>query len=138
MKGSFIPPKLTRELRDLTRYRRKLVGHMASEKNRLQKILEDANIKLSSVVSDMSGSTARKIINSMLEGEENPKELAKLRHGKMKASESELEKALQGKLSDHHKFMLSTIKASIDHKLAEIEKLDDRISQQLTPSVMST
>ena len=67
LKGSFIPPKQTRELRDLTRYRRKIVGQIASEKNRLQKILEDANIKLSSVVSNMSGATVTKIINAMIE-----------------------------------------------------------------------
>jgi len=67
LKGSFIPPKPTRELRDLTRYRRKVVGTIASEKNRVQKILEDANIKLSSVVSDMSGAVATKIINALLE-----------------------------------------------------------------------
>jgi len=73
LKASFIPPKPIRELRDLTRYRRKIVGQVAAEKNRIQKILEDANIKLSSVVSNMSGATATKIINAMIDGEENMK-----------------------------------------------------------------
>ncbi|HZJ19109.1 MAG TPA: IS110 family transposase, partial [Pricia sp.] len=75
LRGSFIPPKHTRELRDLTRYRRKIVGHIASEKNRLQKILEDANIKLSSVVSNMSGATATKIVSAMIDGQEDIEEL---------------------------------------------------------------
>src|SRR5690625_491728 len=86
LKGSFIPPKEIRELRDLTRYKRKVVQQVSSEKNRIQKILEDANIKLSSVVSNMSGATATKIINAMIDGEEDIEVLLKFRHGKMQAS----------------------------------------------------
>ena len=131
LKGSFIPPKPIRELRDLTRYRKKIVGQIASEKNRLQKILEDANIKLSSVVSNMSGATATKIINAMIDGEDNIKELVKFRHGKMQASNEDLASALKGHLSEHHKFMLQTIKSSIKEKEALIQKLDERIYTQL-------
>ena len=131
LKGSFIPPKPIRELRDLTRYRRKIVGQVAAEKNRLQKILEDANIKLSSVVSNMSGATATKIINAMIDGEENIEELLKFRHGKMQASEADLASALKGKLTEHHKFMLTTIKESIQEKEALIAKLDTRIEEHL-------
>ncbi len=131
LKGSFIPPKPTRELRDLTRYRRKIVGQIASEKNRLHKILEDANIKLSSVVSNMSGATARKIIAAMIDGEDDINELTKLRHGKLKVSKEDLAKALKGHLSEHHKFMLITIKSSIEEKQSIIETLDTRIGEQL-------
>jgi len=131
LKGSFIPPKPIRELRDLTRYRRKIVGQVASEKNRLQKILEDANIKLSSVVSDMSGATATKIINSMLAGENDVKELIKFRHGKMQSSIEDLASSLKGYLTEHHKFMLTTIKESIKEKELIIKKLDNRIDEQL-------
>ena len=131
LKGSFIPPKPIRELRDLTRYRRKIVGQIASEKNRIQKILEDANIKLSSVVSDMSGATATKIINAMIEGETNVEELTKFRHGKMQASVEELASSLKGNLTEHHKFMLTTVKESIIEKEAIIEKLDKRIEEHL-------
>ena len=131
LKGSFIPPKPIRELRDLTRYRRKIVGQIASEKNRIQKILEDANIKLSSVVSDMSGATATKIINAMIEGETNVEELTKFRHGKMQASVEELASSLKGNLTEHHKFMLTTVKESIIEKEAIIEKLDKRIDEHL-------
>ena len=137
LKASFIPPKPIRELRDLTRYRRKVVGQAASEKNRIQKILEDANIKLSSVVSNMSGATATKIINSMIEGEENIKELLKFRHGKMQASAKDLAAALKGKLTEHHKFMLTTIKESIKEKEILIEKLDKRIGEHLKESELT-
>ena len=131
LKASFIPPKPIRELRDLTRYRRKIVGQVTAEKNRLQKILEDANIKLSSVVSNMSGATATKIINAMIEGEENIKELLKFRHGKMQSSKEDLAASLKGKLTEHHKFMLITIKESIKEKESLIEKLDIRIEEHL-------
>ena len=134
LKGSFIPPKQTRELRDLTRYRRKIVGQIASEKNRLQKILEDANIKLSSVVSSMSGATATKIINAMIEGQTDVNELVKLRHGKLKVSKEDLAKSLKGHLSEHHRFMLVTIKSSIEEKRFLIEKLDVKIEEQLKVS----
>ncbi len=131
LSGSFIPPKHIRDLRDLTRYRKKVTEQISSEKNRIQKILEDANIKLSSVVSDMSGATATKIINAMISGEEDIKELTKYRHGKMQASAEELASSLKGKLTDHHKFMLKTIKESMQEKEAIIEKLDKRIEEQL-------
>lgn len=131
LKGSFIPPKPIRELRDLTRYRRKIVGQVASEKNRIQKILEDANIKLSSVVSDMSGATATKIINAMIDGETNIEELTKFRHGKMQSSLEDLASSLKGNLTEHHKFMLTTIKKSIIEKESIITELDSRIDNHL-------
>jgi len=110
LKGSFIPPRITRNMRDLTRYKRRIIEQIASEKNRIQKFLEDANIKLSSVVSSTSGVTATKIIDAMIGGEEDVSELVKLRHGKMKATVEELALALTGKLSEHHKFMLTMVK----------------------------
>ncbi len=131
LSGSFIPPKHIRDLRDLTRYRKKITGQIASEKNRLQKILEDANIKLSSVVSDISGATATKIINAMQSGEEDIEELIKFRHGKMQASPEELASSLKGRLTGHHKFMLNTIKDSIKEKETIIKKIDGRIDEQL-------
>lgn len=136
LKGSFIPPKPTRELRDLTRYRRKVIGTIASEKNRLQKILEDANIKLSCVLSNMSGSVATKIINAMLDGEEDVTELVKFRHGRMHASEAELMLALQGALTDHHRFMLKMIKSSLKEKETLIAQLDEQIEKHLRASEM--
>lgn len=131
LKGSFIPPKGIRELRDLTRYKRKVIEQVSSEKNRIHKLLEDANIKLSSVVSNLNGATATKIIDAMIAGEEDIKELVKLRHGKMQSSLEDLAASLKGKLTDHHKFMLQTVKASIESKQTIIAKIDEQIDKQL-------
>lgn len=136
LKGSFIPPKPVRELRDLTRYKRRVIEQIASEKNRIQKILEDANVKLSTVVSNMSGATATKMVDAMIEGDGQPETLAKLRHGKMKASEQQLIIALTGKLTGHHKFMLKMIKRSINDKTLLIKELDDQIDNKLTENEM--
>src|SRR3990172_1411062 len=103
LKGSFIPPKEIRELRDLFRYKRKLTGQISSEKNRLQKILEDANIKLSSVVSDTFGVSSTKIIDALIKGENDVEELVKLCHGRLNNKKEALKEALVGKLTEHHK-----------------------------------
>lgn len=131
LKGSFIPPKPIRELRDLTRYKRKVIEQISSEKNRIHKLLEDANIKLSSVVSNLSGATATKIIDAMIGGEENIEELLKYRHGKMQSSIEDLASSLKGNLTDHHRFMLQTVKESIKSKEQIIQKLDEQIDKQL-------
>ena len=136
LRGSFIPPKSIREMRDLTRYKRKIIGQISSEKNRIQKILEDANIKLSCVVSDMSGATATKIIDAMIGGEDNIDELLKFRHGKMQATREELASSLKGYLTEHHKFMLQTIKESMIDKERIIEKLDNQIDVKLKKNEM--
>lgn len=131
LKGSFIPPKHIRELRDLTRYKRKVIEQISSEKNRIHKLLEDANIKLSSVVSNLSGATATKIIDAMIEGEEDIEKLLKLRHGKMQSTVEDLAASLKGNLTDHHRFMLQTVKESIKSKEQVIAKLDAQIDNQL-------
>jgi len=136
LKGSFIPAKPVREMRDLTRYKRRIIEQMASEKNRIQKFLEDANIKLSTVVSNMSGATATKIIDAMIEGEGKAEELAKFRHGKMKASEQELILALTGKMTEHHKFMLKMVKQSIKDKELLIKELDKQVDNKLKENEM--
>lgn len=131
LKGSFIPPKHIRELRDLTRYKRKVIEQISSEKNRIHKLLEDANIKLSSVVSNLSGATATKIIDAIIEGEEDIDKLLKLRHGKMQSTIEDLAASLKGNLTDHHRFMLQTVKESIKSKEQIIVKLDLQIEKQL-------
>lgn len=136
LRGSFIPAKSIRDLRDLTRYKKKLIEQKASEKNRVYKFLEDANIKLSSVVSNLSGATATKIIDAIIEGQENVDELVKLRHGKMNASIEELASALTGKLTDHHRFMLKMIKQSIRDKEALINELDTEIEKLIKENEM--
>jgi len=136
LKGSFIPTRSVREMRDLTRYKRRIIEQIASEKNRIHKILEDANIKLSTVVSSMSGAVATKIVDAMIEGEGSPEELAKFRHGKMKASEQELIVALTGNLTAHHKFMLRMVKQSIKDKQLLIDELDKQIDNKLKENEM--
>lgn len=136
LKGSFIPQKPIRELRDLTRYKRKVVEQISAEKNRIQKILEDANIKLSSVVSDMDGATATKIINAMISGVEDIDELLKFRHGKIQSSREDLAAALKGNITIHHKFMLQTIKLSITEKESIIALLDKQIYKHLKENEM--
>jgi transposase len=131
LKGSFIPPLPIRELRDLTRYKRKLIEQKSSEKNRIQKILEDGNIKLSSVVSNMSGATAEKIVDALISGETDIDKLTSLRHGKMKSSVEDLAKSLFGNLTAHHRFMLQLIKESIKEKDMLIAKLDKQIDDHL-------
>jgi len=134
--GSFIPPKPIRNMRDLTRYKRRVIEQIASEKNRIQKFLEDANIKLSSVVSNTSGATATKIIDAMIGGEDDVNELVKLRHGKMNATIEELALALTGQLTEHHKFMLSMVKKSIKDKTLLIKKLDAQIDRLIAENEM--
>lgn len=130
LKGSFIPPKEIRELRDLFRYKRKLTGQISSEKNRLQKILEDTNIKLSSVVSDTFGVSATKIIDAMLEGEQDVEKLVTLCHGRLEIKKEQLKEALVGNITAHHKFMLRTIKESICGIEKVIRKVERQIDKQ--------
>ena len=127
LRGSFIPPKDIRELRDLTRYRRKLVQAISSEKNRVQKILEDANIKLSSVVSDTFGVSASKIINELIKGELTVEEMSELAKGRLCKKKEELKEALVGNFQGHHKFML---KASLEH-IHSIEKIIERLDFEI-------
>jgi transposase len=127
LKSSFIPPCEIRELRYLTRYRKKVVGQAASEKNRIIKILEDANIKLSSVLSNVDGATGSKIINGFIEGTTDIDELMKFYHGKIKASKEDFRLALEGRITQHHRFMLQIHKDSIAEKERLIERLDAKI-----------
>ena len=131
LKGSFIPPHPIRELRDLTRYKRKLIEQKSSEKNRIQKILEDGNIKLSSVVSNMSGVTAEKIIDALIAGETDIEKLTSFRHGRMQSSVEDLSKSLVGTLTAHHRFMLQIVKRSIKEKEMLIAELDKQIDAHL-------
>jgi transposase len=129
LKASFIPPAETRQMRDLFRYRRKLTGQISSEKNRLQKILEDANIKLSSVVSDVFGVSATRIIDALLEGQEDIGELVKLGHPRL-ARKDELNEALVGRLTEHHRFMMRAIRKSIANIEELVAEVDARIDEQ--------
>jgi len=132
LKGSFIPPQDIRELRDLVRYKRKLTNQAASEKNRLIKTLEDCNIKLSSVISDVNdGVSATKIINDIIKGITDIDKLMLHLHGKIKADREDIRKALEGRITNHHRFMMKIIKESID----EIEKIISKVDRQIDKAV---
>jgi transposase len=132
--GSFIPPRDIRDLRDLTRTRRKLVGHMASEKNRVQKVLEDANIKISSVVSKVFGVSSLNMIGVLLEKDElSDEEIAKMAKGKLKNKVNQLAEALNGNVTDHHRFLLRVHFEDIEHLAKQIGKLDAQIQKRLEP-----
>lgn len=129
LKGSFIPPCDIRELRDLVRYKKKVVAQAASEKNRIIKILEDANIKLSSVLSNVDGAVGTRIINALIEGQTDVNELVKYYHGKMKVSKAEFKMALEGRITKHHRFMLQLHKDSIADKELLIRRIEAEIDE---------
>lgn len=132
LKGSFVPPENIRELRDLSRYRTKLTREVASEKNRIQRILEDANIKLSSVVSDTSGTVATKLIDGLIAGRKDLEALInECYHGKLTASKEELKQALTGRLTSHHIFMLKQMKAHISYIESQIVLIDREMDKNL-------
>jgi transposase len=131
LKGSFIPPQDIREMRDLFRYRKKLTCQIVAEKNRLQKILEDANIKLGSVISDLFGKSGSAIIAAIIAGQTDTAYLVSLVHGRVRASKETLHKSLQGKVTAHHRFMLATIKKSIAQTENIIADIDHAIDEHL-------
>jgi transposase len=124
LKASFIPPREIRELRDLSRYRRKLTNQATAERNRFEKILQDANFKMSAVISDVFGLTGTKLITALLSGNNNFDELLALCHGRIKAKKEQLKEALVGHLTEHHKFMLQAIRTSLDSILSKVALLD--------------
>jgi len=132
--NSFIPPREIRELRDLNRTRRKLVGMMTSEKNRLIKVLESANIKLSSVVSKICGVSSLAMIRSLLEKDKLSKdEISQLAKGSLKKKVGLLEKALNGELTDHHRFLIKMHLENLDHLAKQIERIDEEIRRKMIP-----
>jgi transposase len=129
LRGSFVPPRPTRELRDLTRYRVSLAQEINRIANRIQKVLEDANIKLASVATDALGASGRAILKAMLAGEQDSAQLAEMAQGKLRNKIPELKLALEGRMTEHHRFLLRQL---FDHlrftesKLSEIEQEIDR------------
>lgn len=120
LKASFIPPAPIRELRDLTRYRKALIRERSSEVNRLQKVLEGANIKLRSVASDVLGVSGRAMLEALIEGSTDVEAMAGLAKGQLKHKRQELERALKGRVGDHHRFLLA-------EQLCHLDYLDEAI-----------
>lgn len=131
LRASFVPPIPQRILRDLTRQRTHLIRERASSVNRLQKVLEWANIKLSSVVSDITGVSARAMLLAMVDGQTDPVVLAELAKGRMRTKLVELEQALQGRLEPHHAFMVSQHLTLIEAFDEQIAAFDQRICRAI-------
>lgn len=131
LKASFVPEKTIRELRDLTRHRTRLIQSRATLSNRVQKVLEDANIKLASVASDVLGVSGRAILRAMISGNDNPEELAELSKKTLRNKIPELKLALLGKVTEHHRFMLETLLEELEYLESSIERMNQRISEKM-------
>lgn len=107
LKGSFVPPTPSQDLRDLTRYRIELRQSQNRVANRIQKFLEQANLKLSSVASDVLGVSGRRLLEAIIAGQDNPEQLAQLARGRLRSKTAELTQALAGRVRDHHRFLLA-------------------------------
>jgi transposase len=133
LKASFIPSGPQRELRDLTRYRVRLTQEKAREVNRIQKTLEDTNLQLGDVVSAIMGKASRMVLQAIAEGETDPGRLAALAVGRVQASREQLETALRGHVTDHHRFLLAEHLTQIYHLEQAIERVTAEIVRRFTP-----
>lgn len=130
--ASFVPPEVIRNARDIFRYKTKMIDEVAREKNRVQRILEDANIKLSSVINDVFGVSGQKILNMILNGETDLDKIVKeCYHGKLKASREEIKKALKGRVTEHHRFMINQMFKHIECIEAQIKELEEQLDKIL-------
>ena len=120
--GSFVPPEEIRRLRTHTRYRRRLIQARTAEKERCEKLLEDAHLKLSSVISDIHGVSGRAMLRALVAGQEDPEALAELAQKRLRAKLPELKLALHGRVTDHHRFLLRVL-------LEQLEALEKGIAQ---------
>ena len=133
LRGSFVPPPVIARLRDLTRYRKKLVEDRAKETQRVQKVLEDAGIKLDSVVTDVMGKASRRMLEALIAGERDPEVLADMALTRMRPRIPELRRALVGRFDEHHALMISMHLTHIDHLSAGIDRLDAQIEVVIAP-----
>jgi transposase len=133
LRPSFVPPPEIRRLRDLARYRADLVAVRTAEKQRVEKLLEDAQIKLSVVASDSFGVSGRAMLAALLAGERDPKVLAELARGRLRAKRSVLEEAFTGPFTDHHGFLLAKMLARVNALDADIAELDGKLEELIVP-----
>jgi transposase len=133
IRASFVPPTPVQELRDLTRTRKQLVREVAGHTQRLQKTLEDANIKLASVVSDLLGKTGRAVLNALVVGETDPERLASLAQGKLKSKQAVLSEALHGQVREHHRFLLKLHLQQIEALQGAVKAIEERLDVLLAP-----
>ena len=133
LKGSFIPPEPVRDLRDLTRYRKSLIDERTREINRLQKLLESANIKLSSVASDVLGVSGKAMLEALVSGSSDPQVLADLARGKLRKKLPLLREALYGRFRPHHQFLLGQILSHLGFLDEAIEQMSKEVENRIAP-----
>jgi transposase len=133
LRGSFVPPPEIQDLRDLTRYRAQLTQERSGVANRIQKLLEEANIKLGSVASDVMGTSGQQMLRAIIEGETDPERLAKMARRRMRSKIPELSLALEGKVRDHHRDMLRRLMRHWSFLGEEIASLDKEIRSRMRP-----
>ncbi len=133
LRPSFVPPQPIRQLRDLTRYRRALVVARTAEKQRVEKLLEDAGIKLSVVASDIFGVSGRDMMAALIDGQRDPQILAGMARGLLRKKNAGLQEAFTGRFSDHHGWLLAKMLARVDQLSADITELDEQIGEQIAP-----
>jgi transposase len=133
LNGSFIPPRFQRELRDLTRHRTQLVEERTRTSNRIEKVLEDANIKLGSVASEVLGASGRAMIEALIEGKKDPAQIADLARRQLRGKIPQLEKALQGRLTEHHRFLLQLLWKQLHQQELLIAELEAKIVELTQP-----
>jgi transposase len=133
IRKSFVPPKWQRALRDLTRYRRKLVEAQASERNRLQRLLETCNVKLASVATDVFGKSGREMLRALIKGDESPEQMAQRARGRLRKKLEQLVLALRGKVESHHRFMLEMQLGRVEDIEANIAIVDSKIDEAIAP-----
>jgi transposase len=137
LRGSFVPPPAIRELRDLTRYRKRLIQSHTAECQRIQKTLEDAGIKLDSVASDVLGVSGRAMLAALVAGERDPEVLAELARGRLRKKIPELREALRGRFKDHHAMLIGLILDHTAHLETAISALDARVEEVMAPFVQA-
>jgi transposase len=131
--SSFVPSREQREVRDLTRLRCQLEGERNRVANRIQKVLEDANLKLASVASDTLGKSGREILAALVREETDATELADLAKGRLRGKIPQLELALEGRVTEHHRFLLKHLLEHLDQLEQQIAQLDERIGEKTRP-----
>jgi transposase len=135
LRGSFVPPQVIRDLRDLTRHRKRLVQTHGSEQQRIHKTLEDAGIKLGSVATDVLGVSGRLMLGALIAGERNPEVLAELAKGRLRNKISDLRQALRGRFREHHAILIKISMDHLDHLEAAISELDTQIDKLFDTTV---
>ena len=135
LRSSYVPKRDQRELRELVRYRRRLVQERVREASRLQKVLEGANIKLGSVASDVLGKSGRAMLRALIEGQDDPAALASLALGKLRKKQDALHKALRGSMGPHQRFMLAEQLSHIEELESRIDRLNEEVKQRCAPFV---